>query len=96
MRRSRAARPSGPGSDRPEPDVEDAAAVAPEAVAELRAELEQVRTRLARSEREVQELRALGFRVAELADLVTELLAGAAAEGGPAFRQAVDRYADGV
>lgn len=92
MRRPRLTRRAGPGENHAGPDVESPGA----AVEALRAELEAVRSRLTSSEREVQELRALGFRVAELADLVTELLAGAAAEGGPAFQQAVDRYADGV
>lgn len=52
--------------------------------------------RLGQVEAEVQELRALGFRVAELADLVTELLGYAAAGDDPRFREAVARYADGV
>lgn len=52
--------------------------------------------RLGQVEAEVQELRALGFRVAELADLVTELLGYAADGDDPRFREAVARYADGV
>lgn len=51
-----------------------------------------VEARLDRLEREVQEVRALGFRVAELADLVTELLALASSRDDPAFREAVERY----
>lgn len=52
--------------------------------------------RLERLEAEVQELRALGARVAELADVVTELLAVAAQREDPDFRRIVEKYLDGV
>lgn len=52
--------------------------------------------RLQRTEDEVQELRALGIRVAELADLVTELLAAAARRGDPDFARIVSSYTDEV
>jgi len=57
---------------------------------------EQVDARLRRLEREVQELRTLGIRVAEVADLVTELLATAARRDDPEFARIVAAYVDRV
>jgi hypothetical protein len=44
----------------------------------------------------VQELRGLGGRVSELADVVTELLAVEAAQADPEFQRLVDQYRGGV
>jgi hypothetical protein len=45
---------------------------------------------------DVQELRGLGGRVAELADLVTELLVVAAKREDPEFQALVTKYLEGV
>lgn len=44
----------------------------------------------------VHELRGLGGRVSELADLVTELLAVEATRADPEFQRLVDRYREGI
>lgn len=55
-----------------------------------------VQLEITRLEDEVQELRGLGGRVAELTDLVTELIAYQANKQDPEFRKIVARYLDGV
>jgi hypothetical protein len=44
----------------------------------------------------VQELRGLGGRVSELADVVTELVAVEATRADPEFQELVDRYRGGL
>ena len=51
--------------------------------------------RIEQLELEIQELRALGARVAELADLVTEVLAVSAGRD-PEIQQRLAKYLDGV
>ena len=51
--------------------------------------------RVEQLEAEIQELRALGGRVAELADLVTEVLA-VKARNDPALKETLRTYVDGV
>ena len=52
--------------------------------------------RLTGVEAEIQELRGLSGRVAELADLITELLVAAARREDPQFKEILEKYLDEV
>jgi hypothetical protein len=62
----------------------------------LRRELRASKAELQANQDAILELRGLGGRVSELADLVTELLVLAAAREDPEFKRLVDRYLEGV
>lgn len=55
-----------------------------------------VHDQIARIQDEIQELRGLGGRVAQLTDLVTELIAYQASRQDPEFKKIVARYIDSV
>ncbi len=54
---------------------------------------EQLNARLAEIEQGLEEQRELNIRVAQLTDLVTELIAAAAETDDPEFNRILDRYA---
>jgi chromosome segregation ATPase len=71
--------------------------------ANLRTALSSVRTSVSANtasirvaDEAIAELRGLGGRVSELADLVTELLVLAATKEDPEFQELITRYKDGV
>jgi uncharacterized protein (DUF3084 family) len=65
-------------------------------IAKLEAERKQLSSQVSTLQTTVQELRGLGGRVSELADLVTELLAVEATRADPEFQRLVDQYRGGV
>jgi uncharacterized protein involved in exopolysaccharide biosynthesis len=65
-------------------------------VADLRKQVQRLRGRLAELEEEVQESRRLNRRIAELTDVVQELLLPISLQDGAGARAVLDRYADGV
>ena len=80
------------GSAAPGPPASDDPALRQRLRKALR-EIEQLRERVRLLEVEVQESRQLGIRVAELGDVVTELLAAAVADDDGRFKAALERYA---
>ncbi len=66
-------------------------------IARLEASLSRIQerldARLTEIEQGMEEQRELNVRVAQLTDLVTELIAAAAATGDPEFNRILDRYA---
>lgn len=65
-----------------------------EQVRRLNRELDQARHRIATLEDEVQEARRLNRRIAELTDIVEEVLLPAADRNDERLRQALDTYAE--
>ncbi len=63
-------------------------------VKQLSSDVEALRTRVSDLEDELLDARSQGRRVAEIADLVTELLASEASRRDPEFQQIVARYMD--
>ncbi|MGH3319968.1 MAG: DUF6752 domain-containing protein [Streptosporangiaceae bacterium] len=63
-------------------------------VVRLRRDLEQAKRRIAALEAEVQELRRLSRRVAEVTDVVEEVLLPATNRDEERVRQALEKYAD--
>jgi hypothetical protein len=62
----------------------------------LEAARKELSARVSVLEEAVQELRGLGGRVSELADVVTELLAVEATRADPEFQRLVDQYRRGI
>jgi hypothetical protein len=65
-------------------------------VARLEAERDELSAQVSALHTAVQELRGLGGRVSELADIVTELLAVEATRADPEFQELVSRYRGGL
>jgi hypothetical protein len=64
--------------------------------ARLRRDLRASKAEIQANQDAILELRGLGGRVSELADLVTELLVLAATRQDPEFKRLVDKYLEGV
>jgi hypothetical protein len=62
----------------------------------LEAERKELAAQVSTLQAAVQELRGLGGRVSELADVVTELLAVEATRADPEFQRLVEQYRGGV
>lgn len=66
----------------------------PESVRDLRRQVKKMRGRLDELEEEVQEARRLNRRLAELTDIVQELLVPAAGRDEERLRELLDKYAE--
>jgi hypothetical protein len=62
----------------------------------LRSEFAKLRTQTQEHKSAILEIRGLGGRVSELADLVTELLVVAATRESPEFKHVVDKYIESI